>query len=132
MGVTSVGQQLSVARFPPLSAAQFTRKDAPRPLRRFVTRSPRSPSKTGAGQHTEGSAPEVPDRVTRVTGARRTENEEPEETCHNVPSHYCQSSPVENVVHQCKKVSDGPKKCEKVPVQKCSTVSSQQCRQVCA
>ena len=73
-----------------------------------------------------------------------------QETCHNVPTHYCQSSPVENVVHHCKKVShkilpmmidahfilaqvsDGPKKCEKVPVNKCSTVTSQRCRQVCA
>ena len=83
-----------------------------------------------------------------------------EETCHNVPTHHCQSSPVENVVHQCKKVSlnmstylnlslalvdvnlviifilsqvsDGARKCEKVPVSKCSSVSSQQCRQVCA
>merc|ERR1712032_363480 len=55
-----------------------------------------------------------------------------EETCHNVPTHHCQSSPVENVVHQCKKVSDGARKCEKVPVKKCSAVTSQQCRQVCA
>merc|ERR1739842_58171 len=56
---------------------------------------------------------------------------ENEETCHNVPTHHCQSSPVENVVHQCKKVSDGARKCEKVPVKKCSSVTSQQCRQVC-
>ena len=28
-----------------------------------------------------------------------------QETCHNVPTHHCQSSPVENVVHECKKVS---------------------------
>jgi len=51
--------------------------------------------------------------------------------CHDVPTHHCQSSPVEHVVNQCRQVSAGPRVCEQVPVEKCHPVPRQQCRQVC-
>lgn len=56
--------------------------------------------------------------LANALSARHPENEN-QETCHNVPTHHCLTdSSVET--------------CEKVPVTKCSPVTSQQCRQVCA
>merc|ERR1712032_1478343 len=63
---------------------------------------------------------EVCDQVTRVSQHNR---------CTTTYSRVCtggdrdtRDRKQENVVHQCKKVSDGARKCEKVPVKKCSAV----------